>query len=61
MIEVIEIIAPAPEIVTVEAMPVVRVDVATPGPQGPAGPAGPSGDGAADPGDLTLIFDNRLV
>ena len=34
------------------------------GPGGEAGPPGPPGipgDGATDPGDLTLIFDNHLI
>lgn len=31
------------------------------GPQGAQGIQGPPGDGAADPGDLTLIFDNHLI
>lgn len=31
------------------------------GPQGAQGSQGVAGDGATDPGDLTLIFDNRLV
>lgn len=31
------------------------------GAQGPVGPTGPAGDGAADPGDLTLIFFNKLI
>lgn len=30
-------------------------------PQGPPGPKGADGDGVADPGDLTLIFNNHLV
>ena len=32
-----------------------------PGPEGPQGPRGTDADGATDPGDLTLIFDNRLI
>lgn len=28
---------------------------------GDPGPAGQDGDGAADPGDLTLIFENKLI
>lgn len=31
------------------------------GEPGPPGPPGQDGDGAADPGDLTLIFDNHLI
>lgn len=31
------------------------------GAQGPPGPAGQDGDGATDPGDLTLIFNNQLI
>ena len=31
------------------------------GERGPPGPAGQDGDGAADPGDLTLIFENQLI
>lgn len=31
------------------------------GPAGPAGPRGIDGDGATDPGDLTLIFNNGLI
>jgi hypothetical protein len=31
------------------------------GDPGPPGPAGQNGDGAADPGDLTLIFNNQLI
>lgn len=44
---------------------VVRVVVE--GPQGPEGKPGQQGqpgrdgDGVTDPGDLTLIFDNRLI
>lgn len=33
-----------------------------PGPEGPPGPQGPAGDGSsADPGDLTLLFENHLI
>lgn len=32
-----------------------------PGPEGPQGPKGLDGDGASDPGDLTLIFENQLI
>ena len=28
---------------------------------GPKGSPGPPGEGAEDPGDLTLIFDNKLI
>lgn len=31
------------------------------GDRGVAGPPGIPGDGATDPGDLTLIFDNHLI
>lgn len=31
------------------------------GPQGPQGPQGEPGDGMADPGDLTLLFENKLI
>jgi|GEM_PF-4859221 len=31
------------------------------GPPGEAGPPGPAGDGVADPGDLTLYFENGLT
>lgn len=31
------------------------------GPSGPPGPPGTPGDGATDPGDLTLIFNNHLI
>jgi hypothetical protein len=31
------------------------------GGQGIQGPPGVAGDGATDPGDLTLIFDNKLL
>lgn len=29
--------------------------------QGPPGPKGNDGEGATDPGDLTLIFNNKLI
>lgn len=32
-----------------------------PGEPGPPGPPGIPADGAIDPGDLTLIFDNKLL
>lgn len=31
------------------------------GDSGPPGPPGADGDGATDPGDLTLIFNNQLI
>lgn len=32
------------------------------GPEGPPGQQGPPGDGTdIDPGDLTLLFDNKLI
>lgn len=39
------------------------------GPEGPKGDSikgdkgdpGPTGEGASDPGDLTLLFDNKLI
>lgn len=31
------------------------------GPIGPVGPEGPPGEGAQDPGDLTLVFNNKLI
>lgn len=39
------------------------VEVAVSGPQGAIGPAGPRGEAGIvdDPGDLTLIFDNKLI
>ncbi len=39
----------------------VAAVVGPPGGNGPPGPAGADGDGATDPGDLTLIFDNQLI
>lgn len=31
------------------------------GDRGPPGVQGPPGEGVADPGDLTLIFENKLI
>jgi len=45
-------------------LPLIGPVAAVIGPEGQRGPAGPrgiDGDGATDPGDLTLIFDNHLI
>lgn len=45
-------------------LPVIGPVAAVIGPEGEAGPPGPrglDGDGATDPGDLTLIFNNGLI
>lgn len=45
-------------------LPVVGAVAAVIGPTGLPGPPGPPGipgDGATDPGDLTLIFNNHLI
>lgn len=45
-------------------VPLIGPVAAVIGPEGQAGPPGPPGipgDGATDPGDLTLIFDNGLI
>ena len=39
----------------------VAAVIGPPGGDGPAGPAGADADGATDPGDLTLIFNNQLI
>ena len=45
---------------TVEA-PRILVTVPMAGPQGAKGDPGEPGDGAADPGDFTLIYENKLI
>ena len=45
-------------------LPVIGEVAAVIGPSGERGPPGPPGipgDGATDPGDLTLIFNNGLI
>lgn len=45
-------------------LPVIGAVAAVIGPEGERGPPGPpgvAGDGATDPGDLTLIFENHLL
>lgn len=45
-------------------LPIIGPVAAVIGPEGERGPMGPrgiDGDGATDPGDLTLIFNNGLV
>lgn len=49
---------PLPAIAPTAPLPSIPVIV---GPGGPPGPEGPPGDGAQDPGDLTLIFNNKLI
>ena len=46
---------PLPPLPPIAALPTVPVVI------GPPGPAGPPGSGAEDPGDLTLIFNNKLI
>lgn len=52
---------PAPVI----EVPGIPGDEGPRGPEGPPGPQGPRGDiidvELSDPGDLTLLFDNRLI
>ena len=45
---------------TPEGAPVAAV-IGPSGEPGPPGQPGIPGDGAADPGDLTLIFNNQLI
>lgn len=45
-------------------LPVIGPVAAVIGPEGERGPPGPrgiDGDGATDPGDLVLIFNNHLI
>jgi hypothetical protein len=45
-------------------LPVIGPVAAVIGPTGQSGPPGPPGtpgDGATDPGDLTLVFNNHLL
>lgn len=53
------VVAPSP--VPTPAIGVVIGPKGDEGDAGPPGPAGADGDGATDPGDLTLIFDNHLI
>lgn len=53
------VIAPSP--IPTPAVAVVVGPKGDDGERGPPGPAGQDGDGAADPGDLTLIFNNQLI
>lgn len=39
----------------------VEVSGGPPGPPGPTGRPGTDSDGATDPGDICLIFDNKLI
>lgn len=50
---------PAP--VRVRATPTLAAIIGPGGERGAPGPQGTPGDGATDPGDLTLIFDNQLI
>lgn len=50
------VVAPSPV-----PTPAVAIVIGPKGDPGPQGPTGADGDGAADPGDLTLIFDNQLI
>lgn len=51
----------APSRTVVVAPPRDRIITGGRGLPGRNGDPGPPGDGAADPGDLTLIFDNKLI
>lgn len=51
----------APPPTSLGSPPAINVVVGAQGRDGPQGPQGPPGDGAADPGDLTLLFENQLL
>ena len=44
-----------------DLLPVLEGPPGGKGAKGDQGPQGPTGLGADDPGDLTLLFDNRLI
>lgn len=52
---------PTPRVIVQTARPVLSIPAS--GQRGPSGPKGDKGDSGstADPGDLTLIFDNGLI
>lgn len=64
LVEVLVAFDPAVIEVLVQDGPEI-VEVQVPGQTGPTGPAstvpGPPGEGATDPGDLTLLFNNKLI
>lgn len=64
LVEVLVAADPAAIEVLVSADPQL-VEVLIAGETGPQGPAstvpGPPGEGATDPGDLTLLFNNKLI
>jgi hypothetical protein len=52
--------APAPS-TPLGTPPAINVVIGAQGRDGQQGLRGPPGDGAADPGDITLIFENQLL